>query len=544
LNPAWDLVVGEARPFGDHAIVVGVASPGEALAAARVLETLDEVLEAVVGMSTVVAMTVEPVTAGLLAAVRSALAGPLREVSPRPRREILLPVGFDGEDLGDVAGEVGLSSGEVVSLLTSSSLTVAFIGFAPGFPYMIGLPEPLDRVRRRASPRPSVPAGSIALGGGFAGVYPGPSPGGWRLVGRTSTAMFDPHRAPYSTLRAGDRVRLVPGTAPAAAPGPVRGKRRQAPARSAVPHLEVLAPGTLTMVQGAPRLGLAGLGVPTAGPADPVAMALANRLVGNADDAGALEVAGAGLSFQLAPTAYAALVGGVAGAASWSVDGHPTPVDVVVPVPAGAVVRLGAVRGVARAYVAVAGGLEPDPVLGSVSTDVLSGLGPAALSAGDVIPLGPPGRPRARLSHPQRREGEPLRVVPGPHDTDGGATAALCRREWSVSSASSRVGLRLTSPGPAIPGGEVPSLGMVTGAVQVPPAGEPVVLGVDHGSAGGYRVVACVIRADLHRLGRLAPGDRVSFEEVDLEEAARARHRLQVALDGAVAGWFPTAAGT
>jgi KipI family sensor histidine kinase inhibitor len=123
--------------------------------------------------------------------------------------EVVIPVRYDGADLELVAGTASLSVDEVVELHSSARYTVAFCGFAPGFAYLIGLPEPL-RQARRDDPRAKVPAGSVAVAGEFSAVYPGSSPGGWRLLGRTEEVMFDPSADPPSRLAPGDRVRFEP----------------------------------------------------------------------------------------------------------------------------------------------------------------------------------------------------------------------------------------------------------------------------------------------------------------------------------------------
>lgn len=120
-----------------------------------------------------------------------------------------IPVGYGGEDLDDVAGFWGVAPADVVSRLSGTEFHVAFCGFAPGFAYLAGLPASLA-VPRLPSPRPKVPAGSVALAGEYAGIYPTASPGGWRLVGRTDTTLFDVDSEPPALLVPGVRVRLVP----------------------------------------------------------------------------------------------------------------------------------------------------------------------------------------------------------------------------------------------------------------------------------------------------------------------------------------------
>jgi KipI family sensor histidine kinase inhibitor len=124
-------------------------------------------------------------------------------------RLVEIPTTFEGEDLSAVAEHWGVSEATAVDRLTGTELTVAFCGFAPGFAYLRGLPEAWA-VPRLSAPRSRVPAGSVALAGGYAGIYPTASPGGWRLVGRTATTLFDVRRQPPALLTPGTRVRLVP----------------------------------------------------------------------------------------------------------------------------------------------------------------------------------------------------------------------------------------------------------------------------------------------------------------------------------------------
>jgi KipI family sensor histidine kinase inhibitor len=134
------------------------------------------------------------------------------EVSHPPGRTIDIPVAFGGDsgpDLEDVARHTGLSADRVVELFTAAEFEVYFVGFATCFPYLGGLPAQLATPRLSA-PRKHVPEGSVAIGGAQAGVYPLPSPGGWRLIGRTSLLLFDPLGEPPPLLRMSDRVRFLP----------------------------------------------------------------------------------------------------------------------------------------------------------------------------------------------------------------------------------------------------------------------------------------------------------------------------------------------
>jgi KipI family sensor histidine kinase inhibitor len=159
-----------------------------------------------------------PAARTVLASVRSGSHGltRLREVLAtadlsrpvrRDSREVRIPVRYDGPDLELVARTAGLSTAELVELHSGTEYSVAFTGFAPGFGYLVGLPEPLVQARLD-QPRTKVPPGSVGIAGEFTGVYPRASPGGWRLIGRTELALFDPRRDPPALLVPGDRVRF------------------------------------------------------------------------------------------------------------------------------------------------------------------------------------------------------------------------------------------------------------------------------------------------------------------------------------------------
>ncbi|CAL9382462.1 biotin-dependent carboxyltransferase family protein [Streptomyces sp. enrichment culture] len=281
--------------------------------------------------------------------------------------------------------------------------------------------------------------------------------------------------------------------------------------------LSVVRAGALTTVQDRGRPGHAHLGVPRSGALDAPAAALVNRLVGNPPDAAVLETTLTGCALRPRRTVTVA-VGGAPCAVG--VDGRPVAWGAPVRVPAGALLDVGrAVAGV-RSYVAVSGGIAVEPVLGSRSTDLLSGLGPAPLTDGAVLPLGQAGGPPARVDvvpQPAPPAELVLRVTPGPRDDwfTAEALRVFTTRAYRVSAASNRIGLR--TEGPALwraRAGELPSEGMVLGAVQVPPDGRPVVFLADHPTTGGYPVVAVVHHADLAAAAQAVPGTPVRFAVV------------------------------
>jgi KipI family sensor histidine kinase inhibitor len=573
------------RRFGDGAIVVDAADLGHVRAAARQLlahiESADNssgVEDVVVAWDTVTVIvdpvrcdldeleaTIGGLLAGMDGAVDDSLAG-----NDHPRT-LHVPTVFDGPDLEDVAHQAGLDPAQVVDMLTTAELVVAFLGFAPGFAYLHGLPPALAAIPRRPSPRTSVPDGSVALGGGAAAVYPQASPGGWQLVGRSAVTLFDPEQPPFAVLRAGDRVRFTAvDTLPVRKPGPKVGHQGRAPLRSLGRHLVVDRPGALTMVQDAGRIGVAAMGVPKAGSADPEARRVGNRLVGNPEHAAVLEVTAEGPVLRTTADVHIAVIGVV----PVRVDGLDVPTHTVVPVASGQQLDIGVVRGGARATVAITGGIEIPPVLGSRSSDLLCGLGIGPLQAGDEVALGMPTRPHGdppvTVKGPEPTaapEELTLRVMAGPdHERNRGeedgpheggdatrvqrALSILLATTWAVSTDSNRIGVRLQPEGPppdtAEPGGwalrnlaPVRSRAMVTGAVQVPPDGAPIILGCDHATVGGFPVLATVVSADHGALGRCAPGCRVRFVLVDVVEARRARSALERRVSAVGRGWYP-----
>ncbi|MFD8794060.1 5-oxoprolinase subunit C family protein [Streptomyces vinaceus] len=264
--------------------------------------------------------------------------------------------------------------------------------------------------------------------------------------------------------------------------------------------LEVVRAGALTTVQDLGRPGYAHLGVPRSGALDAGALGLANRLLGNPPEAAVLETTLDGVGLRaLAPVTVA-----VTGApCAVRVSGRAVAWGAPVRLRAGAELQVGRAEPGVRSYVAVRGGFAVAPVLGSRSTDLLSGLGPAVLSAGTVLPVGPAGPDPVRGADALRVPGVPgtraglvLPLRPGPRADwfEPASLAALWRAGFRVSAESNRIGLR-TEAGPRLErarGGELPSEGMVLGAVQVPPDGLPVVFLADHPVTGGYPVVGVV----------------------------------------------------
>ncbi|WP_235460003.1 urea amidolyase family protein [Yonghaparkia sp. Soil809] len=512
-------------PCGDRALLVEVDALEQALAAhAALAETAPAgVLELVPAARTVL-VRLDPRVLGLAHAehwVRETLAETDPDAALPDGPLVELPVVYDGDDLATVADHWGCEPVEVVERHARTEWRCAFVGFAPGFPYLVPVDAALapPPVPRRATSRPAVPAGAVALAAEYTGVYPRSSPGGWQLIGRTDATLWDARRDPPALVAPGARVRFVP----VPELGTTRSRASSAPVAPAPPAahgraIEVVEPGPLTLVQDLGRPGRAAIGAGAAGAFDRAAHRLANRLVGNDETAAALEVLLGGLTLALPEGAWVAVTGGVGAV---TLDGA----SLAPRLPAragreGALLHIGRLEHGLRATVAVRGGLDAAAELGSRSRDTLSGIGPAPLAAGSILSIGDavegpvPTIDLVPLDAPDDGPLE-LAVRPGPrHDwfTES-AHESLLSTEWRVSPRSDRTGVRLEGPGldrtAEATGRELPSEGMLPGSIQVSPDGAPTILGPDAPVTGGYPVIAVVTDAALDSLAQARPGQTV-----------------------------------
>lgn len=278
--------------------------------------------------------------------------------------------------------------------------------------------------------------------------------------------------------------------------------------------LTVISPGALALVEDLGRPGLASLGVGASGAFDRGAHRLANRLVGNPAGAASLELLLGGACFSMGRSSWIAVTGawGPVTASGRAVEPHtPTAVH------AGDVLEFGPATSGLRYSLAIRGGIAAEPVLGSRSRDTLAALGPAPLAAGDQLPIGDePASPVPAVDlvpiDPPPAGDVVLEVSPGPRRDwfEPDAVEALHRTRWTVAARSDRTGVRLDGPALARSrAGELPSEGMVPGAIQVSPDGAPTILAVDAPVTGGYPVLAVVLSRSLDRLAQARPGQGV-----------------------------------
>lgn len=318
-------------------------------------------------------------------------------------------------------------------------------------------------------------------------------------------------------------------------------------------RLEVVDPGFFVTVQDRGRKGYRNIGVPLAGALDPVWLAAANALVGNAADAPALEIrlSGPTLKLESGHPLRLALVGLIAGE-KIDIEGvrHPVEAQTSVTLLPGESFKAGRSEG--TAYLAVSGGFRGQESLGSYSTYERAGLGGVegrALHRGDIFlceATPPTPDEEWRAAAPPAHATGPLRIMLGPqHDHfDPSALGTFLREAYTVSPNFDRMGMRLE--GPLLRhnerGADIVSDGVTPGVIQCPASGQPIILLADGQTTGGYAKIATIIRADLPRLAHLRPGDTLSFAAVTREEAADARHaarRRQESWCGALERFSP-----
>ena len=536
-----------------------------------------------------------------------------------------IPVVYDGEDLDDVAALLKIDREEVIRRHTESHYQVAFCGFAPGFAYLTG-GDPLFNVPRRASPRKSIPAGSVALAGKFGGVYPQPSPGGWQLIGRTDVKMFDLDRDPPSLLKPGDRVHFVDVTKDYSAHSkgvtsfsfsrnekvgtlsekqmkndrieiaeqeksqnffsPDEGKLL--PDRSGSKALKSIAstnaaeqnekagvtktgdeteateigkttgigktgshdnagisvpeePLTLkenavfklvttlmpVTFQDRGRLYQSSQGLSPSGALDQKAMANANRLVGNSLEQPVLEFTYGNARIKALQPSVIAFTGANLPITVKTAKGTVFVFEKNTPlaIDEGDEIILGRPLAGFRSYMALRGGFKVEPVLKSASFDSLSNLGPKPLLSGDNIFIANDSALQPVLlslddpySLPEAGDKVVLDVVMGPR-TDWfteQSIAMFLEKPWQVTAASNRIGIRLQSDArlKRSRSDELPSEGTVTGAIEVPANGEPVLFLRDRPVTGGYPVIANLVEDQIDLAAQIPIGAFIKFRAV------------------------------
>ncbi len=460
----------------------------------------------------------------LISAGIGAAASAMDMANEQPRRTVEVPVSYGGDegpDLSFVARRCGLSQSEVIALHSRGEYFCHFVGFTPGFPYLGGLDQSLA-CPRLDSPRVSLPAGAVGIGGAQTGLYPLGGPGGWRIIGRTPLLAYAPWRDPVCLINAGDRVRFINSKAEDFPAPPVPANLWES---GSTPVLEVLRPGGMSLIQDTGRRGSQQMGAAVSGALDQTALAVANTLVGNDPGAAALEMTLLGPKLRALRDVVVAVCGSDLGP---RIDNLPSAMWSALLLRQGQMLQFGGPLGGARAILAVSGGLAAKPWLGSRSA-FPSGLVGAPLAKGEVLRAHAPGNPNTQALLPLQfqpvvQSPLVLRAVPGPNDElfQPSALRSLASRTFKVGINSDRRGVRLEGEimGLTSACAKVISEPVTPGVVQVPANGEPVVL-MREQTVGGYAKLATVIGPDLDKLANAKPGDAVRFRLISSEQAVK-----------------------
>lgn len=441
-------------------------------------------------------------------------------------QEVMIDVVYDGEDLQHVAEILGVSVAEVIYRHTHTCWNVAFIGFAPGFGYLDSPERPFGSIPRLSSPRKKIQAGSVALAGEYTGVYPKDSPGGWQLIGRTPVQMWDIQREPPALLMAGHQVIFRDMTHQPTQITVPEIKTQTTFEPETLPAFKILKTGLQALIQDQGRKQKAAIGVGHSGAMDRGAMLQANRIVGNFDHAPVIEVLNGGLKIQVLQPVVVAITGAQSDVWVTYANQPRVRVNQNCPIALDAQDELFIDTPYAglRHYLALRGGIFAPSILDSASYDTLAELGTPPLKLEDLIYLGNMEKQSVSLYEipsaalPKAKEVVEVDVVLGPR-TDWFMPESINHffsQHWQVTHESNRIGLRLHAKLPLQRQieQELLSEGTCTGALQIPPNGQPVLFMNDHPLTGGYPVLGAVASYHLDRVAQIPPDCFIQFHQI------------------------------
>ncbi|MDR7015218.1 urea amidolyase family protein [Acinetobacter sp. 3657] len=441
------------------------------------------------------------------------------------KKEVIINVCYDGADLAHVAEYLGIGVDEVIYKHTHCHWQVAFIGFAPGFAYLVSADHPFGNIPRLASPRKKIASGSVGLAGEYSGIYPKESPGGWQLIGRTDQTMWDVNREQAALLLPSDQVVFKDiskhpkqVTIPATRVVPI--KAPQNPVVFTVQNV-----GLQVLIQDEGRKNVAQLGVGQAGAIDRSAFHCANACVGNPKNAAALEIYNGGLRLKVMKETVIAVTGAETELWVSYANGYTVKQPLYQPIALdrGDEIYLDKVQAGIRNYVAVRGGIAVEQVLNSASYDSLAELGTAPLRVGDEIrsaqlKTGCVDLDQSATELSKVGDQVVVDIVLGPRMDwfTPESIDLLLEQRWLITVESNRIGLRLAGDKPLQRQikHELPSEGCCTGAIQIPPSGQPVLFMNDHPITGGYPVIAAVAPYHLDLIAQLAAGCYIQFRKI------------------------------
>ncbi|MCH7337230.1 urea amidolyase family protein [Acinetobacter sp. NIPH 2699] len=441
-------------------------------------------------------------------------------------KEVTINVCYDGVDLVYVAEYLGIGVDEVIHKHTHSRWQVAFIGFAPGFAYLVSPDHPFGSIPRLASPRKKITSGSVGLAGEYSGIYPKDSPGGWQLIGHTDQAMWDVYREQAALLLPSDQVifkDISKHPTQVAVPS-TRSISTQAQQNPVV--LTVKNVGLQVLVQDEGRKNVAQLGVGHAGAMDRGAFYGANACVGNPKNAAVLEILNGGLHLKVMKETVIAVTG--ADAELWVTYANAYKVKQLLYQPIaldqGDEIYISSPQAGIRNYLAIRGGVAVEHVLNSASYDSLAELGAAPIRVRDEIHSAQLKTQPVDLNQlpvsPLPKVGDQIVVdiMLGPRVDwfTPDSIDLLLGQRWLVTADSNRIGLRLAGDKSLQRqiNQELPSEGCCTGAIQIPPSGQPVLFMNDHPITGGYPVIAAVTPYHLDLIAQIAAGCYIQFRKI------------------------------
>ncbi|MDY2985715.1 MAG: 5-oxoprolinase subunit PxpB [Synergistes jonesii] len=451
---------------------------------------------------------------------------------------VKVPVVYGGEngpDLESLAKFHNLTPEEVVKRHTAKDYLVYMLGFTPGFSFCGAVDDDIATPRLK-SPRLKVPAGSIGIAGKQTGLYAITSPGGWQLIGRSTMRFYDPEKEPPVPVKAGDYVRFVPISAEE-----FEKHRSEVEAADNPPDysswspngtaaFSVITPGALSSIQDRGRKGYQEFGISGSGAMDELALRLANKIVGNNDNAPALEVTMLGPKLEAEKELLVAVTGADL---SLTINSKPAEMYRALKLEKGDTLAFGVPKSGMRAYVAVNGGFSIPLVMGSAATGLngkIGGYMGRKLEKGDVLKSTSETIPTAFVGYSTDPKefsfgAEPgvFRVILGPEDdyfSEAGKNTFFSS-EYKLTDNCDRMGARLE--GAQVEhndkGAGIVSDGISMGAIQIPGDGNPLVLLKDRGTVGGYTKIGSLCTVDVFRFAQNRPGDKVRFKLISLEEA-------------------------
>ena len=431
---------------------------------------------------------------------------------------------LDGIDLNEVLLKTKYSLKEFANEIYGKSYQVGHLGFTPGFLYLNGL-NPALNIHRRPTPRVNVPGGSVAIGGPYLGIYGRDAPGGWHIIGTTPAILFDISKQSPMLLRSRDQIRFIrkdryePHFAndnrdalslhhEAARPDPPQWQ-----------HSRMISASGQVVFQDLGRFRYAHLGVGHSGAMDQIAYSLANEVLRNDHNATSIEIAFGHLSLEMLTNTYVAIAGAQC---EVTIDGRSVGHNRVHGVLKGQRIDIRVANSNVYAYLATQGGFAAPLILGSTSRDTLSHIGPPPLQSNDFLGATPHGRPPFdTIKYESGKNNPQLSVTRGPNISSFSPSTYewFFATQFEVSPTSSRSGIRLKSS-VANPINSTPltsSQPVTPGAIQLPTNGDPIVIGRDNPTTGGYPIIGCLSRSGLSRLSQLPPGSRVSFYPQDIQ---------------------------